>query len=87
VKVLVAYADATTEAIVALDVPEDCDVESAVRRSGLLARIDAPREALGYAIFGRRVDPSAMLVGGDRIEITRPLVCDAKAARRRRALP
>jgi putative ubiquitin-RnfH superfamily antitoxin RatB of RatAB toxin-antitoxin module len=37
------------------------------------------------AIFGRRVDGSTRLREGDRIEITRPLLRDPKAARRDRA--
>jgi len=84
-KVQVAYADATREALVPLDVGEGCRVEEAVGQSNLLARIDAPRETLAYAIFGRRVDPSTVLSPGDRVEITRPLRCDARAARRERA--
>jgi putative ubiquitin-RnfH superfamily antitoxin RatB of RatAB toxin-antitoxin module len=84
-KVQVAYADALSEALVTLDVDEGCDVEAAVARSNLLARIDLPRETLAYAIFGRRVDPSTVLAPGDRVEITRPMRCDAKAARRERA--
>ncbi|HWD15075.1 MAG TPA: RnfH family protein, partial [Casimicrobiaceae bacterium] len=32
-----------------------------------------------------RVDPTTVLTAGDRVEITRPLRCDAKAARRERA--
>jgi uncharacterized protein len=44
-----------------------------------------PRTDLAYAIFGRRVDPAGRLAEDDRIEVTRPLVCDPKLARRRRA--
>ena len=84
-RVQVAYADATREALATLDVDEGCRVEEAVARSDLLARIDAPRESLAYAIFGRRVDPLTVLSTGDRVEITRPLRCDAKAVRRERA--
>ena len=39
----------------------------------------------GLAIFGQRVDGSTPLRDGDRVEITRPLVCDPKVARRARA--
>jgi uncharacterized protein len=85
VKVQIAYADPTTEAIVTLDVADGCRVEEAVACSGVLDRIDAPRDALAYAVFGRRVDASAPLAAGDRVEITRPLLSDAKTARRERA--
>jgi hypothetical protein len=36
-------------------------------------------------IFGRRVERDRILTDGDRVEIYRPLVADAKEARRRRA--
>jgi putative ubiquitin-RnfH superfamily antitoxin RatB of RatAB toxin-antitoxin module len=85
VRIEVAYADAAREVLVALDVGEGCRVDEAVARSGLLARIEAPRGTLAYAIFGRRVDASAVLAPDDRVEITRPLVCDPKLARRVRA--
>lgn len=84
-KVQVAYADAASATLVTLDVDAGCNVEAAVARSNLLARIALPRETLAYAIFGRRVDPSTVLAPDDRVEITRPLRRDAKAARRERA--
>jgi putative ubiquitin-RnfH superfamily antitoxin RatB of RatAB toxin-antitoxin module len=84
-RVEVAYADAAQEILVALDVEDGCRVDEAVRRSGVLARVAAPRATLAFAIFGRRVDPAASLAPDDRVEVTRPLVCDAKTARRLRA--
>ena len=80
-----AYADAEHEAVVTLDVADGCSAYQAVVRSGLLTYIDAPHDELGYAVFGRRVDADAPLAPGDRVEITRPLARDAKAARRARA--
>ena len=77
----IAYADAESEILVALVVRDGCRVDEAVAQSNVLARLAAPGETLGYAIFGRRADASAPLAPGDRIEITRPLVCDAKSAR------
>jgi putative ubiquitin-RnfH superfamily antitoxin RatB of RatAB toxin-antitoxin module len=47
--------------------------------------VDVPRTDLAYAIFGRRVDPASRLAKDDRVEITRPLVCDPKLARSHRA--
>ncbi|MDR0250152.1 MAG: RnfH family protein [Burkholderiales bacterium] len=41
--------------------------------------------SLGYAIFGQAADPSTMLHDGDRVEWLRPLLCDPKESRRRRA--
>jgi uncharacterized protein len=84
-RVEVAYVGAQTELLVTLDVASDASVDEAIARSGILSRVDVPRTDLAYAIFGRRVDPAARLAEHDRIEITRPLVCDPKLARRRRA--
>ena len=39
----------------------------------------------GYAVFGERVPPEAVLHEGDRVELLRPLLADPKDARRRRA--
>ncbi|MBC7991419.1 MAG: RnfH family protein [Luteimonas sp.] len=39
----------------------------------------------GYAVFGERVPPDAVLHEGDRVELLRPLLADPKDARRRRA--
>ena len=60
----------------------DATVEDAVAQSGLVLRVGVPRDELAYAIFGRRVEPDARLAEGDRVEITRPLACDPKLARR-----
>lgn len=84
-QVQVAYVGPETEALVTLDVAPDATVEDAVAQSGLVLCIGAPPGALVYAIFGRRVEPAVRLAGGDRVEITRPLACDPKLARRRRA--
>ena len=84
-RVEVAYAGPRTEILVTLDVAADARVDEAIALSGILSHIDVPHTDLVYAIFGRRVDPSAWLAEDDRIEITRPLVCDPKLARRRRA--
>jgi len=68
-----------------LQVAPGTTVAEAVAQSGIVARFALHRDAIGYAIFGRRVAASAVLADGDRVEITRPLACDPKLARRRRA--
>ena len=73
------------EELSGLDVAPGTTVEDAVAQSGILARAGLRRETIDYAIFGRCVSGSARLADGDRIEITRPLACDPKLARRRRA--
>ncbi len=68
-----------------VDLPAGATVADAVARSGLVARYGIDRAALGFAIFGRRVRADAPLADGDRVELTRPLVVDPKAARGERA--
>jgi len=85
VRVQVAYVGPGIEALVTIEVAADASVDDAVVQSGILSRIDVPRAELAFAILGRRVDRQARLASDDRIEITRPLVCDPKLARRRRA--
>ncbi|MFI4887830.1 MAG: RnfH family protein [Burkholderiales bacterium] len=84
-RVQVAYVGPGTEALVTLDVAPGTTVDEAVVQSGIVARVDVPRTDLAYAIFGRRVDPASRLAKDDRVEITRPLVCDPKLARSHRA--
>ena len=54
-----------------------------VRDALAAARMTERGAALG--IFGRRVAPETPLADGDRVEIYRPLLADAKEQRRRRA--
>ena len=84
-RIEVACVAAGREELTALDVARGTTVADAVAQSGILARVPLHRETIGYAIFGRRVAASAVLADGDRVEITRPLACDPKLARRRRA--
>jgi putative ubiquitin-RnfH superfamily antitoxin RatB of RatAB toxin-antitoxin module len=84
VKVSVAYAAPGVEAIERLDLPAGATVADAVARSGLGARLALP-PAVSYAIHGQRARADTPLADGDRVEILRPLVADAKAVRRARA--
>lgn len=83
--VTVAYAAPGIEATVALELPASATVADAVAASGLLARLQLDPTTLAWAIFGQRADPATPLRSGDRIELTRPLRIDAKAARAARA--
>jgi len=85
VRVQVAWVDASRQALVSLDLPEGASVDDAVAHAGLGLERDVQSGELVCAIFGRRVERSARLVEGDRVEITRPLVLDPETARRRRA--
>jgi uncharacterized protein len=83
-RVEIAYVAPAVQVLRALDVAAGTTVESAVREAGLAA-VCGVSEAAVYAIFGRRVAGDTVVADGDRIEITRPLVCDPKAVRRDRA--
>lgn len=82
--VTVAYAAPGTEAIVRVTVEDGATVADAVAASGLRERLALPG-AIAYAIHGQAATSATPLADGDRVEITRPLVADAKAVRRARA--
>jgi len=84
IAVTVAYAAPGVEAVVDLVVPVGTTVGAAVAASGIVARLALPAH-VAYAIHGQRATPDIPLADGDRIEITRPLIADAKTVRRERA--
>jgi Uncharacterized protein conserved in bacteria len=84
-RITVACAAHGTEAIVTLDVAAGTTVEDAVDRSAIIERTGLSGAPIAYAIFGRRVDATRPVEENDRVEITLPLICDPKLARRRRA--
>jgi putative ubiquitin-RnfH superfamily antitoxin RatB of RatAB toxin-antitoxin module len=84
-RVQVAWVGKDEQALVTLDLPHGATVLDAVAASGLGLVHDLSAGVLACAIFGRRVDIATRLVDDERVEITRPLVCDPKIARRRRA--
>jgi putative ubiquitin-RnfH superfamily antitoxin RatB of RatAB toxin-antitoxin module len=84
VRVTVVYAAPGVEAIEPVDLPRRATVADAVVQSGLPHRLGLP-ETLSYAIHGQRARADTLLADGDRVEILRPLVADAKAVRRARA--
>ena len=84
-RVHVAYVAPTLELSIAIDVDDGATVDDVMRRSRIADRIGTTGDSHGFAIFGKRVSGDALVAPDDRIEITRPLVCDAKTARRARA--
>jgi putative ubiquitin-RnfH superfamily antitoxin RatB of RatAB toxin-antitoxin module len=87
IQVEVVYVLAEGEDAVRLRLPAGATAADAMRASGILERhpeIDLARQKIG--VYGKVVEASAALADGDRVEIYRPLVLDAKEARRRRAL-
>lgn len=79
------YALPAGEDAVALTLPAGATAADALRASGLLERhpeIGCPK----LGVYGRLVAAATPLADGDRVEVYRPLLVDAKEARRRRAL-
>ncbi|MFQ6021267.1 MAG: RnfH family protein [Acidiferrobacterales bacterium] len=82
----VAYATPARQVIVSTHVPRGATVEHAIRLSGILdtfPEIDLAVNAVG--IFGERVRLDDVVNSGDRVEIYRALLADARKMRRRRA--
>lgn len=85
-RVELAYAEPAREILIGFDARDGATVLECVERSGLFDLVPALRDArLGFAVFGRRVEPADVLSEGDRIEVLRPLEVDPKEARRLRA--
>lgn len=86
IKVEVAYASRNRQVVIALELDAGLSVLDAIARAGVLAtfpEIDLSLNKIG--IFGKIVTLDTILHDADRVEIYRPLVCDPKELRRRRA--
>ena len=85
-RIELAYSEPAREILMGLDVPPGSTVLECVECSGLFRLVPDLREAgVGFAVFGRRVEPADSVSQGDRIEVLRPLEIDPKEARRVRA--
>src|SRR3569623_3551744 len=85
-EVEVAYARTDRQALIALRVEVGTPIAQAIERSGVLRQfpeIDLAHNKVG--VFGKLADLNTPLRAGDRVEIYRALVADAKALRRQRA--
>jgi uncharacterized protein len=85
VKITVVWATLSIQDIVEVELPAQATIADAVDRSGLVAQYGLDAARLGFAVFGRRASPETALAEGDRIDLTRPLEVDPKAARIARA--
>jgi putative ubiquitin-RnfH superfamily antitoxin RatB of RatAB toxin-antitoxin module len=65
---------------VELELPEGARVGDALAAAGW----DEDAQVVGYAVYGQRVERTAVLRDGDRLELLRPLEADPKLARRER---
>ena len=84
-KVTVVWATPSVQDVVEVELPALATIADAVDRSGLIAQYALDASRLGFAVFGRRASAHTPLAEGDRIELTRPLEADPKAARIARA--
>lgn len=83
IKVTVRYAIPDRQVEITLQVPENCTVEMAIRRSGILAEfpeIDLVNQVVG--INSKRARLDTQISDLDFVEIYRPLVLDPKERRR-----
>jgi len=85
VKVTVVWATPAVQDRVEVDLPPGSTVADAVDASGFVDQYRIDRQRLGFAVYGVRAAPETMLAEGDRIDLTRPLEVDPKAARIARA--
>lgn len=85
-RVELVYADPAREVLIGFDMHPGSTVLDCVEHSGLFRLVPGLRDARpGFAVFGRRVEPTDPVSKGDRIEVLRPLEIDPKEARRLRA--
>jgi putative ubiquitin-RnfH superfamily antitoxin RatB of RatAB toxin-antitoxin module len=85
-RVEVAYAPPGEQIVVCVQLRQGARVADAIRASGILGQhpeVDLTSASVG--VFGRPAQLDTLLRDRDRVEIYRPLVADAKEARRQRA--
>lgn len=86
ISVEVVYALPDRQLLLPLEVEAGTTARQAIEQSGIRQVFPELDAAVGWiGIFGKRVNPDAVLEEGDRIEIYRPLIANPKDARRRRA--
>ncbi len=83
-RVEVVYALPQQQERITLELAPGSTVLDAIEASGLLQRLPQ-REFERAGIWGRPVSPGTALRDGDRVELYRPLIADAKKVRRARA--
>lgn len=85
-RILFAVALPGRQDVFALDLPEEATVAAAVAAADLATRYPGlALDQLQAGVWSRPVARDAVLREGDRVELYRPLVADAKASRRERA--
>jgi putative ubiquitin-RnfH superfamily antitoxin RatB of RatAB toxin-antitoxin module len=80
----VAYVTPVHKVWMKMEMPDDCTVQEAIERSGILEQfpeIDLDNQKVG--IFGRITKLTNKLEAGDRVEIYRPITADPDLVERR----
>ena len=75
--IVVVFAAPGVEAQVEVTLGPGTVVSDAIAASGLIGRFGLASSDLAFAIFGQRARSDTPLGDGDRVEILRPLRCDA----------
>jgi len=86
ISVEVVYATPTAQTLRALQIPTDSTVDmllQQIAQQAPFSELDLTAHQVG--IFGQVCEGTRVLQEGDRLEIYRPLIMDAKAARQARA--
>jgi putative ubiquitin-RnfH superfamily antitoxin RatB of RatAB toxin-antitoxin module len=84
-RVTVAWASPRAQGLAEVDLPPGATVGDAVAAARAVECSGVEPGLVGFAIFGQTARPGTPVADGDRVEITRPLVADPRAARRDRA--
>ena len=85
IEVEVVYALPQRQEVRKMQLADAATAADAVRKSGLVSEFpEIAGDALQIGVFGKLVAPEHPLRQGDRVELYRPLVADAKLLRRRR---
>lgn len=85
-RVSVVLALRSRQVVIELDLPGGATVADALAAARLGERIPGvDPSSLAVGVWSRACDPATPLRDGDRVELYRPLVADARARRRARA--
>ena len=87
ITVEVAFVTPADPIVLEIVLPKGATVDDALRCAGQDERLSsAVRSADTVGIFGQICERDRVLTGGERVEIYRDLIVDAKTARRQRAM-
>lgn len=84
-RVTICYALPEVQEVLELEVPAGASIAAVIAQSGLVERHGIDLNSQRVGIHARLKALTEPVAEGDRIEIYRPLLVDAKTARRRRA--